>query len=100
MKELAKLEELRQEMEKGLDGLDLFVETWEDCGFRLTEGGDVRFINPLEDISSGDERECLERITTEGRAFVAGMKLVIDELVESLKIAGHENAAAAEGSGA
>lgn len=95
MKELAKLEELRQEMEKGLDGLDHFVETWEDY-FARTEGGRTRIVSPIEEIATKQELESMERITTEGRAFVAGMKLVIDELVESLKIAGHETAAAEE----
>ena len=94
MKELAKLEELRQEMEKGLDGLDLFVETWEGC-FALTGAGNTRLISPLDAISTKQERESMDRILESGGTFLAGMKLALDVLAEYLK-----NRADAEGSGA
>lgn len=84
MKELAKLEELRQEMEKGLDGLGLFMETWEGC-FALTGAGNTRIISPLDAISTKQERESMERIMESGGVFVAGMKLALDVLAEYLK---------------
>lgn len=97
MKELAKLEELRQEMEKGLDGLGLFMETWECC-FALTGAGNTRIISPLDAISTEQERESMNRILESGGTFLAGMKLALDVQAEYLKR--EANRADAEGSGA
>lgn len=94
MKELEKMEDLRKEMEKGLDGLGLFMETWEGC-FALTGAGNTRIISPLDAISTKQERESMDRILESGGTFLAGMKLALDVLAEYLK-----NRADAEGSGA
>ena len=94
MKELEKMEDLRKEMEKGLDGLGLFMETWEGC-FALTGAGNTRIISPLDAISTKQERESMDLILESGGTFLAGMKLALDVLAEYLK-----NRADAEGSGA
>lgn len=97
MKELEKLQELqelRKEMEKGLDGLGLFMETWEGC-FALRGAGNTRLISPLDAISTEQERESMNRILESGGTFLAVMKLALDVLAEYLK-----NRADAEGSGA
>lgn len=85
MSEIAKLEEVRQQLEKALDGLDLFLDVWGGYGFELQPDGETVFIFPLKDLASDGERDILERLQEHGRAYLDGMKCVIDTLADGLK---------------
>ena len=82
MNEIVKCEEIRQQLEKGLDGLDLFMDTWINLGYKLHPEGEVLMISPLEDIASEEERETLARLQEYGRAYLDGMN-------NALKILNH-----------
>lgn len=85
MSEIAKLEEVRQQLEKALDGLDLFLDVWGEYGFKLQPDGEAVFISPLKDLASDEEWDVLERMQENGRAYLDGMKCVIDTLADGLK---------------
>lgn len=77
MNEIMKLEEVRQQLEKALDGLDLFLDVWGEYGFKLQPDGEAMFISPLKDLASDGERDILERLQEHGWAYLDGMNTVL-----------------------
>lgn len=77
MENIAKCEGIRHNLERALDGLELFLDVWGECAFQPRPGSEIQFISPLNDIATDTDREALERSLEYGRAYLDGMDAVL-----------------------
>lgn len=86
MNEIIKLEEIAHQMEQGLDGLDLFLDTWDNVNFQMQTEGKVISISPVKEITESDaQRDGLYDLLTCGRAYLAGWNAVLGILKGNLE---------------
>ena len=77
MENIAKCEGIRHNLERALDGLELFLDVWGECAFQPRPGSEIQFSSPLNDITTDTDREALERSLEYGRAYLDGMDAVL-----------------------
>ena len=86
MNEIIKLKEIAHQMEQGLDGLDLFLDTWDNAQLQLRPGGEVLSYSMAKEAAQTMEQvEDMYSLSLCGRAYLAGWNAVLGILVESLK---------------
>lgn len=96
MNEIIELEEIASQMEQGLDGLDLFLNTWDSVNFQMRVGGETISFNPIAEAAESKEyAEELYNVVDRGRAYLAGWNAVLGILHECLKIQRQKETAAA-----
>lgn len=98
MNEIIKLEEIAHQMEQGLDGLGLFLDTWDGMSFLMQDDDPSRVfsVNHLAEIAESDAQiKALHDLWANGHAYLAGWSAVLGILHECLKIQHQKETAAA-----
>lgn len=88
MNEIIKLKEIAHQMELGLDGLGLFLDTWDGVSFTMQDDdlSQVFSVNHLAEIAESDAQiKALHDLWANGHAYLAGWNTVLGILDESLK---------------
>lgn len=88
MNEIIKLDEIGHQMERGLDGLGLFLDTWDGVSFTMQDDdlSQVFSVNHLAEIAESDAQiEALHDLWANGHAYLAGWNTVLGILDESLR---------------
>lgn len=88
MNEIIKLEEIAHQMEQGLDGLGLFLDTWDGVSFTMQDD-DLRrvfSVNHLAEIAESDAQiKALHDLWANGHAYLAGWNAVLGILKDNLE---------------
>ena len=86
MNEIIKLGEIAHHMEQGLDGLSLFLDTWDNERFQMQAEGKVIVISPVKEVAESETcAEELYSLLDRGRAYLAGWNAVLGILEDSLE---------------
>lgn len=99
MNGIIELKEIAHQMEMGLDGLDLFLDTWDGVSFLMQndDPSQVFSVNHLAEVAESDAQiKALYDLWANGHAYLAGWNAVLGILVESLHIKREKEAAEAE----
>lgn len=88
MNEIIRLEEIASQMEQGLDGLGLFLDTWDGMSFLMQDDDPSRVfsVNHLAEIAESDAQiKALQDLWANGHAYLAGWSAVLGILKDNLE---------------
>lgn len=88
MNEIIKLEEIAHQMEQGLDGLGLFLDTWDGMSFLMQDDdpSQVFSVNHLAEAAESDVQiKALRDLWANGHAYLAGWSAVLGILKDNLE---------------
>ena len=81
MNEIIKLDEIGHQMERGLDGLGLFLDTWDNVRFQPQPGGEVlSYSMAKEAAETVNQVEDMYSLSLCGHAYLAGWNTALEIL--------------------